>query len=176
MAASYTAKVLASFIAAEEWTMDGAGGTATIPHKVAFDTNLAAGTAAGQVAMAWHDSVSLPVGTGPLQLDGLTQLDAAGATLHSVAFGVVKGIMIKNTSASGKLTIGGGTGGGGAADAWAGAGTPFVSDASRIDIPFGGLFVWYEPAGTAVANSTADVLEFEATSATQTFQIAIIGE
>lgn len=176
MAATFTAKVLARVTGSELWALDQGnlgGGNA---HKVEAEYDLAAGTATSQTNLIWSDSRSLGVGTEDLELDNLTQLDSAGATLNARTFSVVKAICIKNTTSSGTLIIGGGTGGAGAADAFAGAGYPMVDDTDKITIPFGGCFLWYDPVGVAVTNSATDILHVEATGATQTYQITIVGE
>jgi hypothetical protein len=175
MAATFTAELIARLVASETWTLDQ-GNLGGNSHKVDATVSVAAGTAASEIDLVWSDSRSLAVGTEQLELDNLTQLDSAGATLNARTFSVVKAILIRNTTASGLLTIGGGTGGAGAADAFAGAGYPMVADSDKIDIPFGGFFFWYDPAGAAVTNGATDVLEVEATTATQTYEIAIIGE
>lgn len=169
MAASFTASLLVRLKATETWTLDA--GVGNIQHLVEQSPSVGAGTADGQIDQAWSDSRSLAVGTEDLELDNLTQLDSAGATLNARSFSVVKGIVIKNTSTSGKLTIGGK-----GATAFAGAGYPFVDDTDKADINAGSVWFWYDPAGVAVTNGASDVLLVEATTATQTYDIAIIGE
>ena len=175
MAAAFTARILARMTATESWSLDQGvlGGSA---HKVEADLSASAGTAAEQIDLAWSDARSLPVGSEELELDNLTQLDSAGATVNARTFGVVKGILIRNTSASGTLILGGGTGGAAAADAFAGAGYPLVTDASKIAVPFGGLLMWYDPVGVAVTTGATDILHVKATGATQTYEIIILGE
>ena len=153
------------------------GGTQKSLH--AWEEALAwgTGTAASQADEVWSDKAT--VGSGAftnLDLKALAQLDTGAVTLRTVDFAVIKGVFIRNLSASGSLKVGGGTGGASAADAWALAGGMFETDASIVSIPFGGGLFWYDPAGVAVTNSTADILALGGVSATQTYEIIIIGE
>jgi hypothetical protein len=40
----------------------------------------------------------------------------------------------------------------------------------------GGFLLWTDPAGVAVTNTSADVLNLQGVSATQTYDIIIMGE
>ena len=174
MARTYAANFSVALSGSEVQTLDKGAGS--IRHAIEQSANLPSGTADGQVNEIWSDTRTLAVGSENLELDNLTQLDSAGATMRTVAFAVVKGIVVRNTSASGRIALGGGTTGAGAADAFAGAGYPFAADASEVDIPFGGCWSWYDPVGVAVTNAATDILHVEAFTATQTYEIVIIGE
>ena len=79
-------------------------------------------------------------------------------------------------SAANYLAVGGGTNGASAADAWALAGGPFSADSTIIHIPAGGGWLWYDPAGVAVTNATADILALGGVTTTQSYEIIIVGE
>ena len=176
MASTYTAKILARIIGSEIITLDtgNVGGQHTITQDVAY----AAGTASSEVDLVWSDSRTLPIGTEQLDLTNLTQLDSAGATVNARIFSKVKAIMFVNTTAigtAGALIFGGGTGGAGAADAWAGNEHPSATDASRFVLTPGGSAHWTIPAGAAVTNASQDILEVQAIGAEMTYEIVIIG-
>ena len=137
------------------------------------------GTAVDNINEIWSEGDrTLTSGSDDsFDLTSLTQLDAAGATIRSgVSFSVVKLVYIRNKSTANNLIVGGGTGAGGAADAWALA-TGFLSaDAHTTNVNFGGYILWTDPTGVAVTNSSADVLNLQAVSSTQTFDIIIMGE
>jgi len=175
MAKTYTVDFTMRAKAVE--TTTGDLGNAQWDHLVEQKTAWAAGTAVNQVAMAWSQTIALGVGNVSHDLTANLQLDAADATIETKTFAVVKGIWIDNSaSTSGKLTVGGGSTGAGAADAFAGAGYPFVGDDDLVDINFGGSWQWTDPTGVAVSNGATDDLHFVATTATQTFNILIVGE
>ena len=137
------------------------------------------GTATSQVNEIWSEgSRSLAASANDaFDLTSLTQLDAAGATVRpAVAFSVVKLVYIRNTSATGSLIVGGGTGAGGASDAWALATGLLSADAATTNVSAGGFLLWTDPAGVAVTNTSADVLNLQGVGATQTYDIIIMGE
>lgn len=175
MARSFTGNAEILSKAYESQSLDlGAG---VVPSEIKQTTSLTSGTGAGAVNEGWSDSRSLAVGSESLDLTALTQTDADGDTIRSaISFSKGKVVTIKNTSSSGYLIVGGGTGGAGAADAWAGTDSMLYSDASRLTVQAGGFISWYSPAGGAVANGTADILEIEAVVATQTYEILVTGE
>ena len=146
------------------------------PHVVDYDVTWPTGTAVNQADEVWSDSRSLAVGSENLDFTALPQVTSTGVAVRTVAFAVIKAIIIRNTSASGRLVVGGGSTGAGAADAFAGTGYPFATDASETEIPFGGAWVWTDPTGVAVTNGATDILHIEAVGATQTYEIEIVGE
>lgn len=151
-------------------------GSVTEPHRVDYDVTWPDGTAVSQADEVWSDRRTLAIGGESLELDALPQTTSAGGAMRTVAFGVVKGIIIRNTSTSGRLVIGGGSTGAGAADAFAGTGYPFATDAAEAEIPFGGAWAWFDPTGVAVTNGATDILRVEAVGAQQTYEIEIVGE
>lgn len=147
-------------------------------HEIDVTLGWPSGTAASQADEIWSDTRTVNAAAfDNLDLTNLTQLDSSGGTLRSsISFAVVKLVLIRNVSTSGHVLVGGGTDNGSAADAWALAGGMFQTDASLCAIPFGGALLWYEPAGVAVTNSSADVLCVGGVTANQTYQIIILGE
>lgn len=135
------------------------------------------GTSESQADTVWSDRRTVNAAAHDnLDLTSLAQLDSAGATVRTVAFAVVKLILILNRSTSGYLAVGGGTDGAAAADAWALTLAPFAADAAIAHVPFGGGWMWFDPTGVAVTNSSADILHLGGISANQTYDIIIIGE
>jgi hypothetical protein len=106
-----------------------------------------------------------------LELDSLTQVDSAGATVRSVVFSVVKAIFIKNTSTADRIEVGGV-----GATAFAGAGYPFKDDSDIACIPAGGHWSWSSPDGVAVTNGATDILRIAGVTSNQTYTIWINGE
>lgn len=152
-------------------------GTQKALHELETALGWASGTAVSQADEIFSDSRDITAAAFEnFDLTSLSQLDAAGATIRTVSFAVVKLVWIKNISTAGYIKVGGGTNNGSAANAWALAGGMFATDASIISIPFGGGTLWYEPTGVAVSNGTADTLSIGAIGATQTVSVIIIGE
>jgi hypothetical protein len=158
-----------------------AGGTALLQAQIQKLLEWASGSGTSQADELWHSSSSVVAAAHTnLDLTNLTQLDSAGATVRSsIAFANVKAILIANTTAAatgGYLAVGGGTDGAAAADAWAGVTTPFAADAAITPVPAGGAFMWCNPVGGTVTNSTADILHLGAVSFDQTYEILVIGD
>jgi len=148
------------------------GGRADESHAKAPAYNFSNGVGVNQADQVWSDDRSLPVGTETHDLQSLTQLDDAGATLRSaISFDGIKALLIRNTSATGILTVGGAAG-----TPWDGAGTPFAIATGKIDIHPGGVLLWVAPTapGGAVAAGAKDLL-MEATVATVTYEIIAVG-
>lgn len=152
-------------------------GTNTARHALELALRWASGTGSSEADAVWSDTRTVNAAAHDnLDLTSLTQVDSSGTTVRTVAFAVIKAILIVNTSTSGYLAVGGGTDGAAAADAWALATAPFSTDASIGHIPFGGAWFWCDPTGVAVTNTSADVFRIGGVSANQTYKIVIIGE
>lgn len=152
-------------------------GTLKDGHLLEVALQWASGTGASEADAVWSDRRSVTAAAHDnLDLTALAQLDTSGNTVRTVALAVVKLIMVRNRSTSGYLVIGGGTDGAAAADAWALTGAPFAADAALAHLQAGGVWLWLDPAGVAVTNSSADVLHLGAISANQSYDILIIGE
>jgi len=165
-----TTSIALSFSALRAVAMSGS--SANEKHAKRADESWADGVGADQADEVWSDDRSLAVGTETHDLQSLTQLDDAGATLRSsISFDGVKALLIKNTSATGILSIGGA-----GANPWDGAGTPFQVATGKIDIQPGGMLLWTAPtaAGGAVAAGAKDLL-MEATVDTVTYEIVVLG-
>ena len=153
-------------------------GTIALRHDLAVAANWPDGAAAGSIEAMWSDKRTLADGAGEsLDLNSLPQLDAAGGTLKTIVFDKIKAIYVSiATAAPGLLTIGGGSTGAGAADAWAGAGTPFAADGTLIQLQAGdGVFVWQNPAGGDVTAVASHLLRMEASGLEVTYDIVILG-
>lgn len=147
-------------------------GSSRAMHALAESLSWPSGTAASQADEVWSDQREVASGANDdLELDSLTQVDADGNTVRSVSLAVVKLVYIRNISTSGRVDVGAA-----ASNPWAGAGLPFVDGSDKAAIPFGGGWLWYDPAGVAVSNGSADVLRVAGVTATQTYQIIIVGE
>lgn len=147
----------------ERSTAVGVGdGTTTLVHSLLYEKVLANGTSDGQIDRIHSESLSVTTTPTDYDLSGsLTSDTGAGTT----SFVDLTGIIITNDSSSGDLQVGG--------DA---ASIPlFGAAADYILIKPGGIFVWYAPAGIAVTNTTADVLQIAASTGTVTGKMVLFG-
>ena len=155
--------------------------------NVENDASYASGTGSGQVDEVWTSSATVADGVFVnLDLNALDQLDDDGVTIRStINFANIKLIQVKNVTAgaTGYLTVGGGTDAGSAADAWAGVTTAFLTDASIIALPTPNsatndmsVFKWTSyVGGTVTGAGAADILCLGGVTATQTYEIIIVG-
>ncbi len=148
--------------------------------EVSVDLSLADGTTTSTAdeVYVFAETITAAAHTN-LDLTNLDQKDSAGTSLRTISLDNVKAVLVKNTNTAGTtgyITIGGGTDGGAAADAWAGVTTPFAADSDIVNIPPGGLFQWYSPVGGTVTNTSADVLHLGAVTANQAYEIVIVGD
>jgi hypothetical protein len=147
----------------------------TVASEVAFGS----GTDDGDVDEVWKHEGSLAAAASETHdLQSLTQLDDDGKTVRSsISFDGVKELILKNTtlaSVGGFLTVGEA-----ASNIWDGAGTPFSggtgSTTGTFDLAPGDVLYWSSRAGGAVSGSAKDLL-VSATTATQTYELQIVGE
>lgn len=153
-------------------------GQVALRHALSAQTDWPDGSAVGSIEAIWSDRRTLAAAAGEnLDLNALIQAYAAGGAVKSIVLDKVKAIYLEITSAvPGLLTIGGGSTGAGAADAWAGAGTPFAADGTLLQLQAGsGLFVWQNPVGGAVTAVTSHILRMEASGLEVTYDIVILG-
>lgn len=151
----------------------GDGHNAQDPVNFTTKTRYTTGTGANKANQHWHDDRSLSSGAND-DLDlagGLT--DIFGTT---VTFTIVKAIYIKNKSTTDALRVGGG-----GANEWVGATTPFLATGDKLVIPPSGELLLQCPtaAGWPVTAGSADVLRLThpgTTSAALTYDIFILGE
>lgn len=147
----------------ERSTSVGTGSaTAGLTHRVLYEKVLANGTSDGQIDRVHSEALSVTTTPTDYDLSGSLSSDIGAGT---TSFVEVTGILITNDSASGDLQVGG--------DA---ASIPlFGAAADYILVKPGGIFVWYAPAGLAVTNSTADVLQIAASTGTVTGKLILLG-
>jgi len=147
-------------------------GTQTETHAVSIDYQWPNGTGLSKADAVWSDTRSLGVGTELLDLTALVQLDAAAKTIRTVNLDKVKYIRIKNTTTAattGYLEIGAG-----GANPWIGALWKAADDTTTV--PFLSVLEWGDPSGVAVVAGTGMTINVQAFTATQTYEILIIGE
>jgi len=153
--------------------------------RIEQDATWANGTGAGQVDEVWMGEGTVAAGAFVnLDLKALAQVDDDSVAIRTIDFASIKKITVKNITAgaTGYLTIGGGTGAASAADAWAGADTPFLTDATinALQTPNSAtndraVFKWTSQTGGTVTNTSKDILCLGGVTATQTYQIHITG-
>ncbi len=168
-------KIALKVEAAQSFTLDQ--GTTKALHLTEEALSWPSGTGSGLADEVWSDSRTVNSGADDnLELDNLSQLDSGGNTLRTVQFDKVKLVFIRNTSATDSITIGGGSTGAGAADAFAGTGYPFVADNDTADVSAGGGWVWFDVDGVQVTNGATDILNVHGNTSNQTYEIVIVGE
>ena len=150
------------------------GGSSAERRGISFTKAYADGSSDGQADQVWSDSRSLAAGTETHDLQSLTQLDSAGATLRSsISFANAKVFYVRNTTAvgtAGYLRIGGA-----AANPWDGTGTPFETATGQIDIDPGGVQLWISHDGGAISAGALN-LEVESVTNTMTYDICVVGD
>jgi hypothetical protein len=171
MAAALTTDIQISGSARLSFALDK--GSAKEVHDIVTSLQWPSGTSDSQADMVWSDSRTVNAAANDdLELDNLTQVDDAGATVRSVSFAVVKGIIIRNTSSADRIDIGGV-----GATAFAGSGDyPLQADDDVAQCSAGGTYVWIVPGGGAVTNGATDILRISGITSNQTYDIWIIGE
>jgi hypothetical protein len=166
-------------IAASESFPGQVGGSSSVVERLRSLYTFPDGTDPGEADAFWADVDTVAAGAiDALELDNLAALPGIGA----VTFSKIKGIAVANKSASGYLTLGGGSGGSTTpnADSWSDTdagvdGSPFSADGSFIRVGAGDVFVWTAKAGIPVVNTTADKLGIEGFVATQSYEILVWG-
>lgn len=174
MAGTVATKILVRLLATREVALNGA--TQKAPASVEGEVSWPDGTGTSQNDEVWvENSGSVAAGAfDNLDLTALAQLDGDADTERTVNFSKVKAYLILNTSSTGNLVLGGGTDNAGAADAFAGVNQyPFTTDAALGAIPAGGYWFWSNPIGSSTTG--ANVLCLGGITATQTYEIAIVG-
>lgn len=147
-------------------------GTSKQLHQLLRTLRWPSGTGDSEADEVWSDSRAVNAAANDdLELDNLSQLDAAGGTERSVSFGNLKVVAIRNTSAADYLTVGGAS-----TASWAGAGFMLTDDSDLIAVPAGGLLLWTDPVGKAVTNTSADTLRVSGVTSNQTYEILLVGE
>lgn len=136
---------------------------ASLPHAVAFEALISAGTAEGQLDRITSDSISVTTGT---------DIDLAGSISSEIGAGAVtlaklNLLYVKNTTApgGGNLQIGGD----------ANSAPLFAAVNDILVLPPGGVFFWYSPSGVTVTAGTGDILQFAASTGTVTLDYVIAG-
>lgn len=168
-------KLLARIQASKTTVLDA--GDQIAKHEIEAKVTWPNGTASNKAETVYSDEGTVASGAFVnLDLTALVQKDADDNTIETITLTQVKAVMIKNTSTSGSIVIGGGTDGAAAADAWALTGGLFTADADKITIPAGAAFMWTAPAGVSVTNLTADIFCIAGVTAEQTYDIVIIGD
>lgn len=151
-------------------------GTFALDPELTALWDMAAGVASGQIDQQWSDELTLAA-VGHDNFD-LTSMPAATGDPRGagVAFSKVKLIAVKKTDAGDYCEVGGGTGGTGPADAFAGTDDfPFKTDADLGQlVGEGGLWLWYNPEGAAVS-AGAKIFHVGAITSEQEYQIMILG-
>ena len=167
-------------VTGEQTTVGGIGGGINkIQERLSASQVLPDGTTTGKAERMWGDARTVTAGAvDALELDNLPSIAGPGA----VTFSKIKGLVVKNLSATGYLTLGGGSGGktAPAADAWSGTdagvvGSPFSADASTIHLGPGDVFAWSSLAGVSVVTTNGDELGVEAFTANQDYEILMWG-
>lgn len=164
-------KLLARVQAIDSSVLDMGG--STIRHELEVALNILDGVDDGDADEVWTHNHDLATGTETHDLTNLTQLDANGSTVRSgINFAVVKLLMTVNREAvgtAGQLRMGGA-----GANPFDGDGSPFQVAGGKIDIPGGGVWLWWNPAG--VSTSSANNLLIEAATADQEYDLIVLGE
>lgn len=127
------------------------------------------GTGAGQAGKCWHDQRTISASSND-DLDlagGLT--DALG---QACTFAEIRGLIVRNRSTSGTLSLGGTTAASNAWVAWV------TGTAPAVVVPAGGTVILWVPTGTAwaVTAGTADILRLgNPGGASITYDLILIG-
>jgi hypothetical protein len=147
----------------ERSTAVGVGdGTTSLVHRILYEKVLANGTSDGQIDRVHSEALSVTTTPTDYDLSGSLTSDTGAGTTSFVDLSL---IIITNDSSSGDLQVGG--------DA---ASIPIMGAAADyILVKPGGIFVWYAPAGLAVTNSTADVLQIASSTGTVTGKMILAG-
>lgn len=153
--------------------LNASGGAARESHGDKVGLEWPDGSGTSEAEEVWSEQNALTVGTQDVDLTAVSQLDDNGDTLRTAAFGAVKVVLVRNKNTpggSGTLTVGGA-----AANPWDGAGTSFQVAGGKVDLPPGGVLLWAVPVGGAVS-AGAKTLRLEATGATVTYEMVVIGD
>ena len=156
-------------------------GTQTTPLTVETRTTYPNGTSTAQADAVWGDGAGSVAAAAfdNINLFALTELDDDGdATGRTISLAKVKTLAIRNTASAGSLLVGGGTGGGGAADAWIDAGTEgwLAADSDLLRIAAGDAVAFTFRAGVTVTNTTSHILCLAGIGSTQTYEILVTGD
>lgn len=141
----------------------GLNTSVNIPVNVTPSVSFTDGAGANQANVLWQATRTFSGSTDDLDLNGVLS-DSYGS---SVAMVRVKGIYVKNNSASNNVTVGNAT-----SNQWA----TFLNSTGTLTLPPGAFTVSATPnaAGWTVTASTGDILRIGGTSG-QTYDIAILG-
>ena len=139
-------------------------GTVHARHAVEYIYDLVSGTNTMEADIVWSDTRTLATTTEDLDLRGTALTGAFG---QAIAIAELVGIVIKNNSTSGTLTVGG--------DATAPVTGLFADTSDKIVIGPKGMFAWFRPDdGIALGAGTTDVLQIQS-SASVSYTIIVLG-